>query len=485
MAPKKKLGASKIECLQFEDRMMFEEELEILRTVIEDQQTHIEALEEDKQEVTTLKIEIHEKKEKFKALQVNSDDNIFKFDEELKAMKTITYNQNKEIEALKIKAGDDRTKHEISVQNMEKVIEKERQKVANLESKIEEERKKFTKKDGDLKALRIVTDIQTKRIRTLDSEASKDLQKHEATVQNLSKVIEKDKKEAKHWESKIKEEKMRVKESRDKHKHLVDQLRDKIECPVCLEVPRFGPVPVCPNGHLVCLNCKSELCPTCRVRMGPGKSLLAGTVIENIDHRCMFNDCEEYFPLDKIDAHAKVCDHRTVKCPHCSCAEKVALSKLLDHLKLGCSYDEAPIKVARSLQLQREFRPITDGYTLGNKDTEKKNLSWKLLRTYVFDDVIFSIFPLKQNGHFYFPFVMFSSGAECSKYEIEVTIEDNHLASRNSGVRFKYAGVPSSIDEDKETRKHLGLTVDSSGMDQIFKKSGMNGFSLSFSIKKR
>ena len=38
-----------------------------------------------------------------------------------------------------------------------------------------------------------------------------------------------------------------------KHEDLVKKLRDKVECPVCFEVPRRAPVPICPNGHVVCL----------------------------------------------------------------------------------------------------------------------------------------------------------------------------------------------------------------------------------------
>ena len=60
-----------------------------------------------------------------------------------------------------------------------------------------------------------------------------------------------------------------------KHNALTSKLRDQVECPVCLEVPTSGPVHVCPNGHFVCSKCKGANCPTCRSRMGSGKSLLA------------------------------------------------------------------------------------------------------------------------------------------------------------------------------------------------------------------
>merc|ERR1719154_668903 len=54
----------------------------------------------------------------------------------------------------------------------------------------------------------------------------------------------------------------------DKRNQILNQMKDKVECPVCMEVPRSGPFPVCPNGHFVCSRCKSGACPTCRVAMG-------------------------------------------------------------------------------------------------------------------------------------------------------------------------------------------------------------------------
>ena len=89
-------------------------------------------------------------------------------------------------------------------------------------------------------------------------------------------------------------------ETIDEQKSILEQLKDKKECPVCLEIPRTGPVHVCPNGHFVCKTCKSASCPTCRAPMGTGKSLLAVTVIENIDDKCQFVDCEEVLVLTNL-----------------------------------------------------------------------------------------------------------------------------------------------------------------------------------------
>ena len=80
-----------------------------------------------------------------------------------------------------------------------------------------------------------------------------------------------------------------------KHEDLVGKLRNKVECPVCLEVPTKAPIYVCSNGHVVCEHCTREQCPTCRSSMVRSNNILALTVVENIDHQCQ--DCNNYFSL--------------------------------------------------------------------------------------------------------------------------------------------------------------------------------------------
>ena len=54
------------------------------------------------------------------------------------------------------------------------------------------------------------------------------------------------------------------------HSVSVKELKDILECPVCLIPPTSGPVYRCENGHLLCNQCrdKVETCPECRVQLG-------------------------------------------------------------------------------------------------------------------------------------------------------------------------------------------------------------------------
>jgi len=172
------------------------------------------------------------------------------------------------------------------------------------------------RREDELKA---VLDGKNEEIRAIKSKASEDGKK---SFLAFKKVIDDGKKEVNKWKMKhdattrvIARQAVEAKKEVSilKRKlNVVDKLMDSIECPVCFDIPRTGPVPVCPNGHLVCQDCKRDICPTCRVQMGNGRSLLAMTIIENIDHKCKFDDCDDNFPMDKVEEHEKVCRHITV-----------------------------------------------------------------------------------------------------------------------------------------------------------------------------
>ena len=63
-----------------------------------------------------------------------------------------------------------------------------------------------------------------------------------------------------------------------------DELKEFLECPVCLRVPRSAPVYQCDRGHVVCNEChpKLSLCPMCRCPMGHTRSLISEKVKNEI-----------------------------------------------------------------------------------------------------------------------------------------------------------------------------------------------------------
>ena len=54
-----------------------------------------------------------------------------------------------------------------------------------------------------------------------------------------------------------------------------EDLRDILECPICFNIPREGPIYQCENGHIVCKSCfpKCEKCPQCNMKMTKCRNL--------------------------------------------------------------------------------------------------------------------------------------------------------------------------------------------------------------------
>ena len=258
-----------------------------------------------------------------------------------------------------------------------------------------------------------------------------------------------------------------------KEKKLVQLVSDKLECPVCLEVPRSGPVPICPNGHVVCKTCKTVSCPTCRTAMGGGKSLLAVTIIENIEHRCKFDLCEENHSFEEIEKHEAVCEHRTVACPKITCRAEVPLSKLVYHLlnSENCCHQKEKLSGDLGTWIERGYR-------------FQANLhgSWPV-KVYSIDGEDFVVFPKKSEGYYYFLPIIFASEAKASEYTFEIVVHERGLDVHDSKLAVKFLGNPLSIDVEK---KKLDVFCTSEQLvDQIRIRSNTGAsFSLSFKISK-
>ena len=122
-----------------------------------------------------------------------------------------------------------------------------------------------------------------------------------------------------------------------KYEAMAREVGERVRCPTCLDIPTAGPVYTCPRGHCVCSSCyqgDASRCPVCRARMSGTVSLLAATVIENLEHQCRWADagCLERLAVGEGETHGKVCDYRTVHCPSNDCGKAVALPLLPLHL---------------------------------------------------------------------------------------------------------------------------------------------------------
>ena len=65
-----------------------------------------------------------------------------------------------------------------------------------------------------------------------------------------------------------------------------EDLKDVLECPICLTVPREGPIFQCENGHIVCKECFEKIveCPQCKSKMPKCRNLHLEKIIERYDY---------------------------------------------------------------------------------------------------------------------------------------------------------------------------------------------------------
>ena len=265
-----------------------------------------------------------------------------------------------------------------------------------------------------------------------------------------------------------------IKEALKSEKKKVDEMKNRVECPVCLEVPRKGPVFICSNGHLVCKKCKRESCPTCRVRMGDNKSLLAIAVIENILHECKYIECGEKFPLDNIDEHEKDCKHRVVACPVYDCDVRVSLSNLLNHLERSpdCCQSKTPLVVDGS--------PETRNFEI-TIQRMRDPLLHSPATTYCFAGHVFALNVNKFRGCWRFVIVMFESKEVSKEFNVEIEVyRTNSPPDSRHSVRVRCH--PISIDQTAVEMEGFGLVVPHKFMEEIILHEGRFRFTVSFSF---
>ena len=62
-------------------------------------------------------------------------------------------------------------------------------------------------------------------------------------------------------------------------------VREALECPVCTDKIKSGPIYQCTNGHITCRNCipKLESCPICRNNSTPVRNLKLEQIVQKLN----------------------------------------------------------------------------------------------------------------------------------------------------------------------------------------------------------
>ena len=304
---------------------------------------------------------------------------------------------------------------------------------------------------------------EEKRLKTLMT-VVKDLQKKLADTE---KMLEEQK--ADHREM--------LEEQQAGHKKMLEEQQKIVECPVCLEMPREGPVPCCPHGHFVCSQCLDEMkkeekndCPTCQVPMGQGKSLLALTVIKHARHECRLQGCTEEITFDNIKEHEEKCNWRLVICPgSTSCAKMIPFKLVEDHIK-SCPGCWRPAKELRRGVFRSRINVLTKEMV-----EAKRDLTWPSTFVY-FEDQLFFGRVERRSSMYCVDVVMLNSEDECQNYTVEASMVD----FKNRKLAFKATFTPRPVV--KVNQAGYCLRVPQGEMSKVL-DAGDHGFSFTSDIK--
>ena len=114
------------------------------------------------------------------------------------------------------------------------------------------------------------------------------------------------------------------------------EVRDALECVICLEVPKNTRIFQCDNGHLLCNTCRWKVkeCPICKVKLGKTRALAVEKVLSKCPKPCEFTDygCNVKLHLPDLDEHEKVCSYKPLCCPVLHCAKMIAKMEVINHM---------------------------------------------------------------------------------------------------------------------------------------------------------
>ena len=129
---------------------------------------------------------------------------------------------------------------------------------------------------------------------------------------------------------------------------LSQEIKDHMECPICLEIPKSTKIYQCENGHTVCEQCYSKstvkICPLCRESMFKTRSLITELlkketeitkkIIKQYLCKNSRHGCTKKLPTQiEIEHHeSEECVYRRIHCVELNCQIKVSFIHLFDHI---------------------------------------------------------------------------------------------------------------------------------------------------------
>ena len=177
-------------------------------------------------------------------------------------------------------------------------------------------------------------------------------------------------------------------------------------------------------------------CPTCRVAMGQGQSLLALTVVKNAWHECKLQGCNVSLPFDQIKEHEEMCIWRLIICPGDgqTCTAMLPYCTVLTHVKncSGCAHSPVVFQLSRHCAEMNASMTLDAALAFNGRGR-----TWKTKILQLEQGFVFFVRLSRREGIFTIDVVMKGRKEDCREFMVEASILDTV-----SGPMFKATFQP-------------------------------------------
>ena len=178
-------------------------------------------------------------------------------------------------------------------------------------------------------------------------------------------------------------------------------------------------------------------CPNCREPMGNNMSLLAKTVIENIEHDCSNEGCDKKLSHKEVVKHRQeLCKYRKVLCPGNSKACNVILPfcALNDHLMICTSVVVVNHQTTGSSGSCRVWF---------QKDLLDRDQISFMTRIFHLNNEVYAMQTKMDNGKLSFGVLMHADREKCERFKVTMEIQDSNL---QTGFLAQFNPAPVDLE---------------------------------------
>ena len=212
--------------------------------------------------------------------------------------------------------------------------------------------------------------------------------------------------------------------------------------------------------------------------MGQGKSLLALTVIKNVEHECKFEGCNMKLKFAKIKEHEDKCIWRLVLCPGkgSHCRALIPLCSVLNHVEHCRDCKWPPKQVLEEEEMRNHI--LIKATHVGRPELLHWSTKVVQLNFGPSEKFFFFVRFAKKDGFYVLDVVMKGSQEDCENFAVEASMVDGESGK---GV-FKAFFKPRPMTDNNEAI--YCLFVPEKGVSKAWKYDAVEGwYCIDFGIK--